>query len=118
MSEVKFTPRVFANEDIEDGIDFFEWSLSDTEGPQYLSLQEHNHLLSQLEERLVTAEYDREAMASLWSEGKKRLEERLRVAESYFKIIDDHTAEYSGVAGNQVLFETVKAALAAIKEKQ
>lgn len=55
MSEVKFPPRVFANEDIEDGIDFFEWSLSDTEGPQYLSLQEHNHLLSQLEERLRVA---------------------------------------------------------------
>lgn len=59
----------------------------------FISLAEHNHLLSQLEERL-------------------------RAAESYFKIIDDHTAEYSGVAGNQVLFETVKAALAAIKEKK
>ena len=42
------------------------------------------------------------------------LEEKLRVAESYFKIIDDHTAEYSGVSGNQILFETVTAARAAI----
>lgn len=37
-------PRVYANEDINEGLDFFEWDLNDTGGPKYLSLSEHQAL--------------------------------------------------------------------------
>lgn len=99
MSEVKFPPRVFANEDIEDGIDFFEWSLSDTEGPQYLSLQEHNHLLSQLEERLRIA-----------TEALEYCERRTDPEQK--NPVEDHYIRSTRLRG------VVVKALAAIKEKK
>lgn len=64
MSEVKFPPRVcLARPKI--GSKTWARPLSekiDGHDLEYLSLQEHNHLLSQLEERLLLATYFIESM--------------------------------------------------------
>lgn len=87
----------------------------------FIPLAEHNYLISQLEEKLVKAEYDREAMASLWYEGKKRLEEKRRIATEALSIIS--RSKNGFLDTNQCGFpptvnQKAEEALAAIKEKK